>query len=31
MYTMYTYIGKTSKTIRTKINEHTNQKFGEVY
>ena len=26
-----TYIGETSKTIRTRINEHTNQKFSEVY
>ena len=26
-----TFIGETRGTIRTRINEHTNQKFGEVY
>ena len=26
-----TYIKETSRTIRTRINEHTNQKFSEVY
>ena len=25
------YIRETSRTIRTRVNEHTNQKFSEVY